>query len=86
MTPTAVAFDNNGDLWTNSTAGSAILEYTGTQLAVGDTVPPATVITVTGVPANLAFNPPPDSLPLSGSPGGTAVERAKRVQARFRQR
>ncbi len=86
LTPTAVAFDNNGDLWTNSTAGSAILEYTGTQLAVGDTVPPATVITVTGVPANLAFNPPPDSLPLSGSPGGAAVERAKRVQARFRQR
>lgn len=86
LTPTAVAFDNNGDLWTNSTAGAAILEYTGTQLATGDSVPPAAVINVTGVPANLAFNPPPDSLPLSGSPGGAAVERAKRVQVRLRRR
>ncbi len=64
--PTAIAFDNTGDLWTNSTTGSAILGYTGVQLAVGDTVPPATVVSVATPPATLAFNPASGSLPLAG--------------------
>lgn len=86
LAPTAIAFDNNGDLWTNSTTGAAVLEYTITQLAAGDSVPPAAVINVTGVPASLAFNPPPDSLPLSGSPGNAAVGRSRRLTDRLRQR
>jgi sugar lactone lactonase YvrE len=64
--PTAIAFDNSGDLWTNSTTGSAILGYTGVQLAVGDTVPPATVVPVATPPATLAFNPASGGLPLAG--------------------
>jgi sugar lactone lactonase YvrE len=84
--PTAIAFDNSGDLWTNSTTGAAIFEYTGTQLAAGDSVPPALVLNVAGVPVNLVFDPPPDSLPLPGSLGGAAVGRAKGIRAPLRRR
>ncbi len=64
--PTAIAFDNSGDLWTNSTTGGAVLGYTGVQLAVGDTVPPAVVVSVASPPSTLAFNPASSSLPIAG--------------------
>jgi sugar lactone lactonase YvrE len=75
--PTAIAFDNGGDLWTNSTSRAVVLGYTGVQLAVGDSVPPAATVTVASTPASLVFNPPSAGLPISGGAFARLRRRAR---------
>ena len=64
--PFAFAFDNSGDLWALGTAGPNVIEYTAQQIAVGAASQPGYVIHVPSTPVSLAFDPPPNGIPLVG--------------------
>jgi hypothetical protein len=64
--PFAFAFDNSGDLWALGTAGPNVIEYTAQQIAVGAASQPGYVIRVPSTPVSLAFDPPPNGIPLVG--------------------
>lgn len=74
--PVALAFDNSGDLWALTVAQSHLIEYTATQLSTGGATAPNTLIDVAAGATSLAFNVPPQGLPLVG-PSAQAVLRQR---------
>jgi sugar lactone lactonase YvrE len=64
--PSAFAFDNSGDLWAITTATSAIIEYTAQEISAGAANDPSYVIQAPAKAVSLAFDPPPNGLPLVG--------------------
>jgi sugar lactone lactonase YvrE len=64
--PSAMAFDNSGDLWTISSASSSIIEYTAEQITAFGASAPAYTIQVPSNPVSLAFDPPPNGVPVVG--------------------
>ena len=61
-----MAFDNSGDLWTISSASSSIIEYTAEQITAFGASAPAYTIQVPSNPVSLAFDPPPNGVPVVG--------------------
>lgn len=64
--PLAMAFDNSGDLWVLGTASSNLIEYTAQQIGVGAASQPSYVISVPSTSVSIAFDPPPNGIPLAG--------------------
>jgi hypothetical protein len=64
--PTSIAFDNSGDLWGTSLTGSALFEYSATQIVSGGASTPAATIAVPAGPRTVALDPVPSGLPVSG--------------------
>jgi sugar lactone lactonase YvrE len=63
---TALAFDNSGDLWALSASSSTVVEYSGPQLSAAAATSPAYTGPVAAGAVSLAFDPPPNGLPIVG--------------------
>jgi sugar lactone lactonase YvrE len=64
--PSSLAFDNSGDLWALSTTASGLIEYSAQQISAGGAAAPAITLPVAAGPVTLAFDPPPNGLPIVG--------------------
>jgi sugar lactone lactonase YvrE len=76
--PAAIAFDNSGDLWAITVTASHLIEYTAQQLSRGRATVPNASFDVASGPTSLAFNLPPQGLPLVG-PSAMRIGRRLRV-------
>jgi len=64
--PATLAFDNSGDLWAISATSSSVIEYTAQQIAAYGASAPALTMQVANGPVSLAFDPPPNGIPVVG--------------------
>jgi sugar lactone lactonase YvrE len=64
--PSALAFDNSGDLWIISATSSGLVQYSAAQISAAVALTPALSFPVASGAASLAFDPPPNGVPLVG--------------------
>jgi len=67
--PSAFAFDNSGDLWVISAATSSLLEYTAQQISAFTGGTPSTIVPLASGAVSVAFDPPPNGVPVVGPQG-----------------